>query len=112
MYLVSWFIFSASQSLPVLLVDLGRVCGFRIAGAEEAEAVGGRVRAALHESFRERSEELFETGSAIHADTGTLAEVNPKIEINTNTNCPVATTRYEIVMVITAAPHCLHCLSR
>ncbi|CAM9549808.1 unnamed protein product, partial [Ascophyllum nodosum] len=62
------------ESLPVLLVDLGRVCGFRIAGAEEAEAVGGRVRAALHESFRERSEELFETGSAIHADTGTLAE--------------------------------------
>lgn len=51
------------------------MCGFRVKGAEEAEAVGGKVRAALHESFAERSEELFETGSAVHADTSTLAEV-------------------------------------
>ncbi|CAM9924181.1 unnamed protein product [Pylaiella littoralis] len=64
----------SNQSLPVLLVDLARVCGFRVKGAEEAEAVGGKVRAALHESFAERSEELFETGSAVHADTSTLAE--------------------------------------
>lgn len=63
------------QSLPMLLVDLGRVCGFRLTRTEDAEAVGGRVRAALHESFRERSEELFETGSAVHADTFSLAEV-------------------------------------
>lgn len=59
----------------MLLVDLARVCGFRVKGAEEAEAVGGKVRAALHESFAERSEELFEMGSAVHADTSTLAEV-------------------------------------
>ncbi|CBJ48893.1 conserved unknown protein [Ectocarpus siliculosus] len=62
------------SSVPVLLVDLARVCGFRVKGAEEADIVGGKVRAALHESFAERSEELFETGSAVHADTSTLAE--------------------------------------
>ncbi|CAN0511299.1 unnamed protein product [Ectocarpus sp. 12 AP-2014] len=62
------------SSVPVLLVDLARVCGFRVKGAEEADIVGGKVRAALHESFAERSEELFETGSAVHTDTSTLAE--------------------------------------
>ena len=59
----------------MLLVDLARVCGFRVKGAEEAEVVGGKIRAALHESFVERSEELFEMGSAVHADTSSLAEV-------------------------------------
>lgn len=65
--------------MPLLLVDLARVCGFRVKGAEEADIVGGKVRAALHESFAERSEELFETGSAVHADTSTLAEVRRQI---------------------------------
>ena len=51
------------------------MCGFRVKGAEEAEVVGGKIRAALHESFVERSEELFEMGSAVHADTSSLAEV-------------------------------------
>ncbi|CAM9351800.1 unnamed protein product, partial [Hapterophycus canaliculatus] len=61
-------------SIPVLLVDLARVCGFRVKGAREAEAVGAKIRAALHESFAERSEELFETRSAVHSDTSSLAE--------------------------------------
>lgn len=66
---------SCAQSLPVLLVDLARVCGFQVKGAEEAAAVGGKIRGALHEAFGERSEELFEMKSAVHADTSSLAEV-------------------------------------
>lgn len=69
------------QSLPVLLVDLARVCGFRVRGGEEAEAVSGKIRAALHESFLERSEELFEVDSAVHADTASLEEVSENCRI-------------------------------
>ncbi|CAM9562631.1 unnamed protein product, partial [Laminaria digitata] len=66
----------AGLSLPVLLVDLARVCGFRVKGVEEAEAVAGKIRAALHESFGDRSEELFAMGSAVHADTSCIVEAS------------------------------------
>ena len=64
------------QSLPVLLVDLARVCGFRVKGVEEVAAVAGKIRAALHESFGDRSEELFAMGSAVHADTSSIVEAS------------------------------------
>lgn len=56
-------------------MDLARVCGFRVKGVEEAEAIRGKIKAVLDEAFGERSEELFETGSAVHSDTSSLAQV-------------------------------------
>ncbi|CAN0017427.1 unnamed protein product [Scytosiphon promiscuus] len=80
------------ESVPVLLVDLARVCGFRVKGAREAEAVGRKIRAALHESFAERSEELFETGSAVHSDTSSLAE-----ELHRRTEASSITSSWAVV---------------
>ena len=74
-------------------------------GMEEVEAVAGKIRAALHESFGDRSEELFAMGSAVHADTSCIVEASAyrKPYVRTAVSCGdgVVLYCYHIVLCYT-----------